>query len=100
MEGYVRLNNVSSPLPSRASSMVENDTDSTPSPQLAPLIEESSHWWQPLQRCWQQWYQWLNAPPQTPYESGYLTLIPLSGELDTALRHRQLVCSCCSLQCA
>eukprot|EP00775_Hariotina_reticulata_P013774 gene13774-13895_t len=78
MEGYVRLNNVSSPLQSRANSMVENDRDSTPSPQLTPLIEESSHWWQPLQQCWAQWYLWLNAPPQTPYESGYLTLIPLS----------------------
>lgn len=83
MEGYVRFSNsCTSPQPSRAGSArypcgADSDSDSEPlTPVLAPLREERDSWFPSIFRnAWAR----LNSPTTTPYESQYLTLIPLSG---------------------
>eukprot|EP00878_Enallax_costatus_P021111 GHUV01022342.1.p1 GENE.GHUV01022342.1~~GHUV01022342.1.p1 ORF type:complete len:199 (+),score=11.48 GHUV01022342.1:381-977(+) len=90
MEGYVRFSNAStSPQPSRANSMrypygVDSESGSDPpTPTLSPLREERLSWVSSVtSNIWRR----LHPPAPAPYESQYLTLIPLS---DARLRPRQ-----------
>lgn len=87
MESYVRFNNAASPQNSREASMrrqqyeADSGSSSDPqSPQLplnGPPASRTSSWFAATS---QSVWRWLKPPAPTPYESQYLTLIPLSGQ--------------------